>query len=983
MSDVGDKTSERAQSLVNEVGDELLDLEATYRSARSALVDEDAARRRQTDELLDGGPDRSDLVRQVVDLKTQLSRQAEELAARDEHVKALRAQMVELEDRVGRGTELELQLGDVQNEVDRSRREVERFKALTDARVVERDEIASQVRLLEVEKAQLRREVEAATDELELIASERSEMRKRIQRLEAEAVRVRRDHETRQVQLAASAEERTELQKRLSAMQETHGESISRLNEAEGLIERRSNEIAHLKKRNNRLEVDLSTLTEAATQLELRTAERDKLLRRVEVLESELTAQTTEAGASKKALELLAARTTERDSLEQKVVDLETRLGDASNQMRKQRDSGAELEARTAERDASERRVAELESELRAERAEVTEWRETANLVAALTDERDALKRHVSVLQDQLDTRPAIAAVPDPRAPERRPATPLAAATPRAAAPRPDVAPTNEAAASAAAPTSLSARIAELEARMSEELDGLDPTSDAGARERLTASAVTAAVALRDLPRDPSYHSYERAEIGGRYAADDRGGNLGPRDDFDDRDVDSGYDDDVDDVWDDDDWDDDDWDEYDEVDGSYADDGYDDDAPAAANDGYDDDARVVAADDDYDDDARVVANDGYDDDARVVADDDGYDDARAADEDDGHDDVDAPAADDGHDDVDAPAADDGEAAVDDGYDDRLDRDDVDAGYDDDWDDDYDDQVDDADGPYREPRVLGSDNDGALGAAGSRDIDDSGSQSGPLRWNDDMLPAASAPTGFDEIPDDQYDAAGKTALHTLGLTGKPSDGSRDEAGMLGAVSDDGLVATPSQATLDLYAEALRDLGAGNSSSMLDKAKRGAQAIGKGEGRRRIRLPSTVRPDSAEAAHHLLEADDVVLIVDGHGMLSAGRRNESSSVRAAATIDALSTLANKYSASIEVVFDGNEIEADGSLGSRRNVRVRFARGGVGVGEVLMRLCDTFPGSQALVLASSDRRVREAARRARINLLSADQLTAALKA
>lgn len=922
LSDVGDKTSERAQSLVNEVGDELLDLEATYRSARSALVDEDADRRRQTDELLDAGTDRNELVRQVVSLKTQLSRQAEELAARDEHVKALKAQAAELEDRVGRGTELELQLGDVQNEVDRSRREVERFKALTDARVVERDEIASQVRLLEVEKAQLRREVEATTDELDLIAGERSEMRKRIQRLEAEAVRVRRDHETRQVQLAASSEERAELQRRLAAVQETHAESVNRVNEVEGLVERRNNEIAHLKKRNNRLEVDLSTLTEAATHLELRTAERDKLLRRVEVLESELTAQTTEAGASKKALELLAARTTERDSLEQKVVDLENRLSDTSSQMRKQRESSAELEVLTAERDAVERRVVELEAELRAERAEVNEWRESADLMAALTDERDALKRHVAVLQEQLDARPVV-----PVATEKRAVVEVAS---RRSAPRSEVAPARPAPSSGrGTPTSLSARIAELEARMSEEIDGLDPAGDEAARQRLTASAVTTATALRDLPADPAYRDsgsdyddqHDDDEDRGRPTEALKRDDREPSRDHDDLAYDDGdgeYDDDLDDAWDDD-WDDEDWDDY-------------DDDP---RDGYDDDADRDR-DDDFADDRPAARSDEYDE----------YDDD----------------------------ADDRPASRDRGSDRDADRGD-------DWDDDdYDD--DDDDEPYRPPVVLGSD-DAELGSAGSRDIEGSDSASGPLRWNDDMLPAASAPTEYDEIPDDHYDAAGKTALHTLGLAGDGADKATNEAGMLGAVSDDGMVATPSQATLDLYAEALRDLGAGNSSSMLGKAKRGASAIGKGEGRRRIRLPSNVRPDGPEAAHHLLDADNVVVIVDGHGMLGSGRRSGKARTEAAATIDALSSLATKYSASIEVVFDGNELDPDGTLGSRQNVRVRFARGGVGVGEVLMRLCDTFPGSQALVLASSDRRVREAARRARINLLSVDQLTTALKA
>lgn len=398
---------ERAQNLVDQVDGDLHELEREYRTARSAIADEDSDRRSEAADLLSGGADRHELIIELVSLRSEFARQGEALSARDEHVKSLREQVGDLEDRLERTNATAIRVTELENENRRLAREAEKLGALLDAREVERDEIAAKLRSVEVDKVQLRRETESLQTDMSSLDTERSEMRKQVQKLEAELIRNRRDHEARHVQLEASAEERNEMSKKLSSLQEDRAVDLGRINELEGLIERRDNEINHLKKTAARNEAELTRIGDAATELELRSAERDKLRRRVESLESELTAQTTEAGASKKALELLASRTSERDELEKRVIELERDLTKLTANAASGQDVVSQLEARTDERNKLEQHVIEIEALLARERMQNAEWRETADLVATMTTERDKLRRRVSVLESELESTTA------------------------------------------------------------------------------------------------------------------------------------------------------------------------------------------------------------------------------------------------------------------------------------------------------------------------------------------------------------------------------------------------------------------------------------------------------------------------------------------------------------------------------------------------------------------------------------------------
>jgi rRNA-processing protein FCF1 len=60
----------------------------------------------------------------------------------------------------------------------------------------------------------------------------------------------------------------------------------------------------------------------------------------------------------------------------------------------------------------------------------------------------------------------------------------------------------------------------------------------------------------------------------------------------------------------------------------------------------------------------------------------------------------------------------------------------------------------------------------------------------------------------------------------------------------------------------------------------------------------------------------------------------------------------------------------------------VRVRFSPPGVEADDVIIEMAGSIPANRPVIVASSDRRVRDGARRHGANLLGARQLTEALR-
>jgi predicted RNA-binding protein with PIN domain len=141
---------------------------------------------------------------------------------------------------------------------------------------------------------------------------------------------------------------------------------------------------------------------------------------------------------------------------------------------------------------------------------------------------------------------------------------------------------------------------------------------------------------------------------------------------------------------------------------------------------------------------------------------------------------------------------------------------------------------------------------------------------------------------------------------------------------------------------------------------------------------LALPGGVFDDSVEAAEHLLRTPGVVLIVDGYNVSMTGWPELGAADQRRRLVAALHDLAARTATRAEVVFDGAEVDAVTMPAPRRRlVRVRFSPPGVEADDVVIDLVERLPAATPLVVASSDKRVRDGARRLGANLVHASQL------
>jgi predicted RNA-binding protein with PIN domain len=139
-----------------------------------------------------------------------------------------------------------------------------------------------------------------------------------------------------------------------------------------------------------------------------------------------------------------------------------------------------------------------------------------------------------------------------------------------------------------------------------------------------------------------------------------------------------------------------------------------------------------------------------------------------------------------------------------------------------------------------------------------------------------------------------------------------------------------------------------------------------------------LPGGLFDDSPEAAEHLLRTPGVALIVDGYNVTMTGWPELAAGEQRRRLVTALQGLAARTATRSEVVFDGADV--DPTLvpkAGRQLVRVRFSPPGVEADDVVLDLVERLPAATPLVVASSDKRVREGAKRLGANLLHARQL------
>jgi predicted RNA-binding protein with PIN domain len=148
----------------------------------------------------------------------------------------------------------------------------------------------------------------------------------------------------------------------------------------------------------------------------------------------------------------------------------------------------------------------------------------------------------------------------------------------------------------------------------------------------------------------------------------------------------------------------------------------------------------------------------------------------------------------------------------------------------------------------------------------------------------------------------------------------------------------------------------------------------------ERRTPVALPGGLLDDSVAAAEHLLRTPDAVLVVDGYNVTMTGWPDLAAAEQRRRLVALLADLAARTSTRVELVFDGAEVDTGAitvPAPARQWVRVRFSPQDVEADDVVLDLVAQLPVSRPVIVVSSDKRVREGARRGGANLLYSRQL------
>jgi predicted RNA-binding protein with PIN domain len=148
------------------------------------------------------------------------------------------------------------------------------------------------------------------------------------------------------------------------------------------------------------------------------------------------------------------------------------------------------------------------------------------------------------------------------------------------------------------------------------------------------------------------------------------------------------------------------------------------------------------------------------------------------------------------------------------------------------------------------------------------------------------------------------------------------------------------------------------------------------------RKRVKLPGGVLDDGVEAAEHLVRVPNALLLVDGYNISNALAPGQPLKEQRTRLVDALSELQARTGTPVEVVFDGAPGPDPWVSGGRPSVHVQFSPPGVEADDVLVELIASLPATRPVILATSDRGLRDRARRHGANLLGARQLLAVMR-
>jgi predicted RNA-binding protein with PIN domain len=149
------------------------------------------------------------------------------------------------------------------------------------------------------------------------------------------------------------------------------------------------------------------------------------------------------------------------------------------------------------------------------------------------------------------------------------------------------------------------------------------------------------------------------------------------------------------------------------------------------------------------------------------------------------------------------------------------------------------------------------------------------------------------------------------------------------------------------------------------------------------RRPVPLPGGIRDDGPEAAEHLVRVPGSVVLVDGYNVSKTAWPDLGPPEQRDRLVHALGELSARTGTDVEVVFDGAE-QPEPARPARppHGVQLRFSPPEVEADDVLLELLDAQPATRAVVVVSSDGRVRAGASARGANVLHARQLLVALR-
>jgi predicted RNA-binding protein with PIN domain len=130
------------------------------------------------------------------------------------------------------------------------------------------------------------------------------------------------------------------------------------------------------------------------------------------------------------------------------------------------------------------------------------------------------------------------------------------------------------------------------------------------------------------------------------------------------------------------------------------------------------------------------------------------------------------------------------------------------------------------------------------------------------------------------------------------------------------------------------------------------------------------------DSTEGARWLLARPRAVLLVDGYNVAKTAWADAGLEEQRTRLVRAVDVVATRTGAGVEIVFDGPEDAAPTGRQGTPSVNVRFS-GGELADDVVVSMVDAFPADRPVVVVSSDREVRDAARAKGANVIGSGTL------